>query len=209
MNEHLNRLSGEYERRHAGAGFRPAADFKAEFFRKARQLPERRKFRLVRIYPWIGAVAAMVMLGLGIFFYHLPASIPTTSLLAESRRLFEPEGLGVAMVNGELLTFERTEKKKVESLFEIDLNPGGHGQSIKIQFAAAAGDVIRLDTPQLKGEFWVCRVDKKLFAFEADCMVKIAGGEAVRLAGFSPVAMNGAQSEKINHLVITRKVMPL
>ena len=40
-------------------------------------------------------------------------------------------------------------------------------------------------------------------------MVKIAGGEAVRLAGFSPVAMNGVQSEKINHLIITRKVMPL
>ena len=209
MNEHLNHLSEEYERRYADAGFRPAAEFKAEFFRKTGQLPERRKFRLVKIYPWIGAVAAMAVITLVIFFYHRPASAPATSLMAEARRMFEPDGLGVALVNGELLTFERTEKNKAESLFEIDLNPGGGRQSVKIQFACASGDLVKIDTKQLKGEFWVCKVDKKLFAMESDCVVKIAGGEEVRLAGFAPVAMNGTQSEKINHITITRKVRPL
>ena len=209
MNDHLNHLSEEYERRYADAGFRPAAEFKAEFFRKTGQLPERRKFRLVKIYPWIGAVAAMAVITLVIFFYHRPASAPATSLMAEARRMFEPDGLGVALVNGELLTFERTEKNKAESLFEIDLNPGGGMQSVKIQFAFASGDLVKIDTKQLKGEFWVCKVDKKLFAMESDCVVKIAGGEEVRLAGFAPVAMNGTQSEKINHITITRKVRPL
>jgi hypothetical protein len=209
MNEHLNSLSEKYERRHADAGFRPAAEFKAEFFRKAGQLPERRKFRLVKIYPWISAVAAMAIITMVIFFYHRPASAPATSLMAEARRMFEPDGLGVALVNGELLTFERTEKNSAESLFEIDLNPGGVGQSVKIQFACASGDLVKIDTKQLNGEFWICKVDKKLFAMESDCVVKIAGGEEVRLAGFAPVAMNGTQSEKINHITITRKVMPL
>lgn len=209
MNKHLNRLSDEYERRHAVAGFRPAAEFKAEFLRKAKQLPEVRKFRLVRIYPWIGAVAALVVFGMAVWFYQRPAAAPSTSLLAEARRLFEPDGLGVALVNGELLTFERNQKNKAESLFEIDLNPGGHEQTIKIQFACASGDLVKIDTNQLKGEFWVCKVDKKLFAMESNCMIKTVGGEEVRLDGFAPVAMNGAQSEKINQLIITRKAMPL
>ncbi len=209
MNEHLNRLSHEYGRRHSESGFCPVADFKEEFFHKARLLPEQQKFRLVKMYPWIGAVAALLILSMGFFFYHRPASIPATSLMAEARRLFEPDGIGVALVDGELLTFERTENKQVESLFEIELNPGGHKRTIKIQFACAGGELVKIDTRQLKGEFWVCKVDKNLFAIESNCMVKIPGGETVRLAGFVSVAMNGTQSEKINNLIITRKVMPL
>jgi len=210
MNEHLNRLSDEYERRHAKSAFCPVADFKADFFKKARQLPEQQKFHSIKLYPWIGAAAALVIIALGIFsLYPRQTTVSTTSLLAEARRLLEPDGLGVAVINGELLTFERTENNKAKSLFEINLKPGEHGEPIKIQFACASGDRIKIDANQLKGEFWVYKVDKNLFALESNCMVKIPGGKNIRLAGFVPVAMNGTQSEKIDSFLVTRKVMPL
>ena len=208
MKKHFDRLSDEYNRRFSAAGFQSAEDFKKEFFRKARQLPPPHKSLLFKPAVWIGAAAAMVILGFAVF-YHIHNASTGTSLLAEARRMFEPDGQGVALVNGELITFDRASRKPVDSLFELELKQGKTGRPIKVQFAAANGDLIRIDSPWLKGEFWVYKVDKGLYALESNCRVKGLNGKDMQFAELTPVAVNTAQTEKNDRFSVTRKVMPL
>jgi len=208
MKEHLNRLSDEYDRRFSAAGFRSTDDFKAEFFRRARQLPQRHGFRLRHAVIWAGAVAAVLVAGMFLFWRPQPHTVPTT-LLAEARRMFEPDGLGVAVVNGELFTFERSGHKPVESLFELNLNPGSKGNPIKIQFVAANGDLVRIDTPWLKGEFWVYKADNNLFTLETNCRIRGQGGKELQICEFTPLEVNVGQVENNGRYIITRKVVPL
>ena len=210
MNRSFKQLSVEYDRRIADAGFRPVAEFKAEFFRRAAMLPSQR-FQRFRIVCRSGAIAALFLLGIGagIFFLAHPEPPSETSLLAESRKLFAPDNLGISLVNNELFTFDRTGPRKSDWLFELDLTPLGNGKPIKIQFIAASGESVKIDTPLFKGEFWVYRIDKNLFAVESNCRIRQPGGPELELEGFGPMPVNMVQTEKSGPFIVTRKVMML
>ncbi|MDD3119040.1 MAG: hypothetical protein PHQ27_07675 [Victivallales bacterium] len=211
MNHSLKYLSQEYERRFAAADFRSVAEFKTAFFRRARNFPlpaPRRHFRHVYC---TAAAAAMLLFGLGfgIFLFHRPITTSDTTLLAEARRLFEPDNLGISLVNSELYTFDRNSRQKAGWLFELNLTPVGPGKPVKIQFTAANGESVKIDTPLFKGEFWVYRIDKNLFALESNCRVRTPNGREFKMNEFGPLPINTAQTEKSARYIITRKVVML
>jgi|GEM_PF-2069693 len=215
MSKALDRLAAEYERRFRQAGFRSTAEFKAEFFTRARQSPPAAaSISGWRFHAWHYAAAAALVLLLGVGLSELLPVRPGTgpakgrTLLSEARHLLEPDGVGVAVINDEVATFERNTRKKPDSLFELSFRLGAHGQTVKIQFAAASGDLIRVDTPLLQGEFWVYRVEKNLFVVDSDCRVK-NNGNYVSVTTFSPLPLNSPQRDELNRLTITSRVQPL
>ncbi len=216
MKNSLNRMAEEYKIRFENSEFCSIDEFKTEFFRKARQNRQTSTTMLKSNWiAWSFAAAAVLALACGLIFFSIPAPkqqpSPTLTLLNEARRLFEPEGVGVAVVNGELATFERdTKNQQPDSLVELKINTGQNQKPIKIRFTATSGELVKIDTAVLKGEFWVYKVDKNIYMLDSDCKVRTGHKNYISVAASLPLK-KGCKQKTTNqkNTVITSKVISL